>query len=265
MSAAPDKQRQCALPVATNSDNQSTNNNVAMTTLDTPHISPEDHELTLNTSTLMGVSTRSATDPFDAPKAMGKWKRGKEHHKGLVAKKKSASKKEAAAKKKAVSKGKKKQRNESDEEESGPESMEDSEEVSSSESSSNGEAKDSADEHLVQALRARRSTRKTTMDPKHPDTEDLPIDPMVINPVVIGTLTQASRFSEHPPTQPSVLLVPRQPSPPLLFQPLISPARSSEHPLLSPLLLSFHVSHLPPSCHNHSFPLPSFPPNHLLP
>jgi len=168
-----------------------------MTTLDTPHISPEDHELTLNTSTLMGVSTRLATDPFDAPKATGKWKRGKEHQKGLVAKKKSASKKEAAAKKKAVSKGKKKRRDESDKEESGPESVEDSEEASSSESSSDGEAEDSADEHLVQALHARRSTRKTTMDPA------------VIDPMVIGTLTQASRFSEHPPTQPSVLLIPR--------------------------------------------------------
>ena len=187
------------------------------------------------TSTLMGVSTHSATDPFDAPKAMGKRKRGKEHRKGPVAKKTSAIKKGAEAKKRAVSKGKKKRRDESDHEESGPESgVENSEEASSSESSSDSDAEDSADEHIVQALGARRSTRRTTMDPKGPDTEDLPIDPAVIDPAVIGTLDHASRSSEHSPTQPSAPLVPRQPSPSSASQPLVSPARSSEHPPSQP-------------------------------
>ena len=76
--------------------------------------------------------------------------------------------------------------------------MEDSEEASSSESSSDSEAEDSADKPLIQALGVRHSTRKTMMDPKHPDKEDLSI-----NPVVIDTLDQVSRSSELPSTQPS--------------------------------------------------------------
>jgi hypothetical protein len=231
-SAAPDERRQRALPVAAKSDDQSTNYDVAMTTLG----APEKTEPTLDTSALVGVSTHStieATDPFGAPEATGKRKRGKEHRKGPVAKKRLAAKKGAAVKKGAVSKGKKKRCDMSGEEESGPESdMEDSEDASSSESSSSdSEAEDSADEPLIQALGARHSARKTTMDPKRPDREDFPI-----NPVVIGTLDQVSRSSEHPATQPSAPLVPRQPSPSLMSEPLVPPALIPTEP--SPSLVS---------------------------
>ena len=116
-------------------------------------LSPE-NEPTLNTSTLMSVSTHSATDPFDATKASAKQKQGTEHCKGPVAKKRLASKQGAASKKGAVCKGKKKQCDKSDKEELGPESVEDSEEVSLSASSSDGEDEDSADEHPIQALGA---------------------------------------------------------------------------------------------------------------
>ena len=245
MSAAPDERRERALPAATKSDDQPTNHDVAMTTLD----ANEETEPTIDASALVGVSTHStiqATDPFGAPEATGKRKREKEHRKGPVAKKRSASKKGAASKKVAAAKkgavskkqeGKKKRRDESDEGESGPESeVEDSEEASSSESSSDSEAEDSADEPLIQALGVRRSTRKTTMDPKRPDKEDLSI-----NPVVIGTLDQVSRSSELPSSQPSA----RQPSPSLTSEPLVPPAlvpfetlpSLASQPLVSPALV----------------------------
>ena len=269
MSAAPDKRRERALPAATKSDDQPTNHDIAMTTLN----ANEETEPTLNASALMGVSTHStiqATDLFGAPEAMGKRKREKEHCKGPVAKKRSASKKVAAskkvvaAKKGAVSKkqeGKKKRRDESDEGESGLESkVEDSEEASSSESSSDSEAEDSVDEPLIQALGVRCSTRKTMMDPKRPDKEDLSI-----NPVVIGTLDQVSRSSELLSTQPSACqpspslmskllvppaLVPFETLPSLAPQPLVSPAlvpsetlpSLASQPLVSPALISSEPS-----------------------
>lgn len=118
---------------------------------------------------------------------------------------------------------------------------------------------DSADERPIQVLGVRHSTRKTTMDPTCPDTEDflidpVVIDPMVMDPVVIGPSSQPAtplvphqpfpslgsqplvpptESSEHLPTQPSAPLVPRQPSPSLVSQPLVPPSPVSSEPSLA--------------------------------
>ena len=60
-------------------------------------------------------------------------------------------------------------------------------------------------------LWARCSTRKTMMDPTHPDTEELPIDPVIIDPAVIDPLV-IDPMVIGPSIQASTLLVPRQPT-----------------------------------------------------